>query len=219
MTHNPTVIATALDPASPNARATPDVHGTERSWPPPQGEWTYHDWLHLPDDGWQYEVIEGVLYMNPAPTTIHQRISGNLEFALRLFVRREQVGWIFDAPTDVYLPGQETPVQPDLLFIAAERQDIIKERGIEGAPDLIVEILSPGTWWQDLRVKLPLYQDTGVRECWIVDPEAKTIKVHILQKGQYALSGHWGPGETVQSQVLVGFEVAVDTVMEMSPIS
>ena len=213
MTRNPTVIATNLAPAAP------DAGGAEHSWMPRQGEWTYRDWLRLPNDGWKYEVIKGVLYMNPAPTTTHQRISSNLEFELQLFVRQEQAGLIFYAPTDVYLPGQETPVQPDLLFIAAERQDIIKERGIEGAPDLIVEILSPGTWWQDLRVKLPLYQDTGVRECWIVDPEAKTIKVHVLQKGQYALSGHWGPGETVQSQVLVGFEVAVDTVMEMSPIS
>jgi Uma2 family endonuclease len=156
--------------------------------------------------------------MNPAPTTIHQRISSNLEFTLQLFVRRERVGLIFYAPTDVYLPGQETPVQPDLLFIAAGRQDIISDRGIEGAPDIVVEILSPRTWWQDQRVKLPLYEDTGMRECWIVDPETKTIKVHVLQKGQYALSGHWGPGETVQSQVLAGFEVAVDTVMEMSPL-
>lgn len=154
--------------------------------------------------------------MNPAPTTTHQRISRDLELALLLFVRKERRGEIFYAPTDVYLPDQETPVQPDLLFIAAERQDIVSERGIEGAPDLVVEILSPSTRWQDREVKLPLYEKTGVRECWIVDPEVKTIEVYILRGEQYTLLGRWGPGETVRSESLAGFEAAVDTVMEMA---
>jgi Uma2 family endonuclease len=191
------------------------VGEAERPWPPAQGQWTYEDWLRLPEDGWQYEVIKGVLYMVPAPTTTHQRISGNLEFVLRLFVRQEGAGEVFDTPTDVYLPGQETPVQPDLLFIAAGRRDLIHERGIEGAPDLIVEILSPRTWWRDRRVKLPLYEETGVRECWIVDPQAKTVEVYLLQKGRYALFGQWGAGEIARSDALAGFEVAVDVVMEI----
>jgi Uma2 family endonuclease len=191
------------------------VDEVERSWPPPQGQWTYEDWSRLPDDGWQYEVIKGVLYMVPAPTTTHQRASGSLEFALRLFVRQEQAGEVFDAPIDVYLPGQETPVQPDLIFIAAGRRDLISERGIEGAPDLVAEILSPRTWWRDLRVKLPLYEETGVRECWMIDPKTKTVEVYVLRGEQYALSGRWGPGETARSETLPGFEVAVDAVMEI----
>lgn len=195
--------------------APPAAYKEERSWPPLQGEWTYEDWLRLPDDGWQYQVIKGVLYMVPAPTTIHQYVSGNLEFALRLFVRQEQAGVVFYAPTDVYLPGQETPVQPDLLFIAAGRRDIISERGIEGAPDLVVEILSPRNWWQDRKVKMPLYERTGVQECWIVDPKLQTIEVYVLQERRYALLGRWGTGETARSETLAGFEAAVDTVMEM----
>ncbi len=179
----------------------------ERPWPPPQGEWTYEDWLRLPNDGWQYQVIKGVLYMNPAPAIIHQRVSRNLEFAFLLFTTERQSGEIFDAPTDVYLPRQDTPVQPDLLFISAERRDIIGERGVEGAPDLVVEILSRRTWWQDRRVKQPLYEETGVRECWIVDPKAKTIEVYVLQEGQYALLGQWESGETARSEILIGFEV------------
>lgn len=192
----------------------PTADEAERSWPPPQGQWTYEDWLRLPDDGWQYEIIKGVLYMVPAPTTTHQRISGNLEFALQLFVRQEQAGEVFYAPIDVYLPGQETPVQPDLMFIATGRRDLISERGIEGAPDLVVEILSPRTWWRDLRVKLPLYEETGVRECWVMDPKTKTVEVYVLHEEQYALLGRWGPGEIAHSEALAGFEVAVDAVME-----
>ena len=104
-------------------------------------------------------------------------------------------------------------MQPDLIFIAGERQHIISERGIEGAPDLVVEILSPHTWWKDRRVKLPLYSETGVRECWIVDPETKTIEVYALREGQYALRGQWGPGEVARSEALTGFEVAMEVVM------
>lgn len=194
--------------------AVPVALEEEREWPPQQGEWTYDDWRRLPDDGWQYEVIKGVLYKNPAPTTIHQRISGNLGFALRAFVRQEQVGTVFGAPTDVYLPGQETPVQPDLLFIAAEREDIISERGIEAAPDIVVEILSLRNWWQDRRVKMPLYEETGVKEFWIVDPDKQDIEVYVLRERRYALLNRWGPGEVARSDVLSGFDVAVDMVME-----
>ncbi len=194
--------------------AVPVALEAERKWPPRQGEWTYEDWCRLPDDGWQYEVIDGVLYMNPAPTTTHQRISRNLEFAFWLFARDEQAGEVFDAPTDVYLPGQETPVQPDLLFISAEREDIISERGIEAAPDIVVEILSPRNWWQDRRVKMPLYEETGVKEFWIVDPDEQDIEVYVLREGRYALLNRWGPGEVAQSDVLSGFDVAVDMVME-----
>ena len=191
----------------------------ERPWPPPQGQWTYQDYLHLPDDGMQYEIIKGVLYMVPAPTTEHQRASRNLEFQMWEFARRHHLGEVFDAPTDVYLPGQETPVQPDILFVAAGRAGIIQERGIEGAPDLVVEILSPRTWWQDRKIKLPLYEETGVPECWIVDPDQGTIEVYGLERGVYALLGHWGRGEVVVSRVLPGFQVAVDQVLGPAPSS
>jgi Uma2 family endonuclease len=190
-------------------RATP----AERPWPPPQGQWTYEDWLRLPEDGWRYEVIKGVLYMAPAPTTHHQRASRKLEFAMLSFVERERLGEVFNAPVDVYLPGQETPVEPDLLFVSAERAGIISDRGIEGAPDLVVEISSPTTWWKDLRVKLPLYQETGVREYWVVDTEAKTVQVFVLRRGTYASLGQWGPGQAVRSEVLAGFQVDVETIL------
>ncbi|RMF29647.1 MAG: Uma2 family endonuclease [Chloroflexi bacterium] len=186
---------------------------SERTWPPPQGQWTYEDWLRLPDDGWQYEVIRGVLYMVPAPTPKHQRVSRDLGFAMWQFVRERGLGEVFAAPTDVYLPGQETPVQPDLLFVATGESATIGERGIEGVLDLVVEILSPRTWWRDRRVKMPLYEETGVRELWLVDPDLRTIEVYVLREGAYALLGQWGPGEQVRSEVLAGFVLGVDDVM------
>jgi Uma2 family endonuclease len=189
----------------------------ECAWPPPQGEWTYQDYLRLPSDGMQYEIIKGVLYMVPAPTTEHQRASRNLEFQMWEFARRHGLGEVFDAPTDVYLPGQETPVQPDILYVAAGQAGIIQKRGVEGAPDLVVEIISPRTWWQDRKVKLPLYEETGVPECWIVDPDQGTIEVYGLQRGAYALLGHWGRGEVAVSQALAGFQVAVDDVLGPTP--
>lgn len=192
--------------------ATPAIE--ERTWPPLQGQWTYEDWLRLPDDGWQYEIIKGVLYMVPAPTPRHQRASGNLELRMKLFVLEHGLGEVFDAPLDVYLPGQETPVEPDLLFIATERAHLVSERGVEGAPDLVVEVLSPKTWWRDRRVKMPLYEETGVRECWLVDPAARTIEVYVLRDRAYELLDRWGPGEIARSEVLKEFEVAVEDIVQ-----
>jgi len=189
----------------------------EGGWPPRQGEWTYEDWLRLPDDGWQYEVIKGVLYMVPAPTTTHQRISRELQWHMLNFIRQHHLGELFDAPTDVYLPGQETPVQPDLLFVTIGRAHLISERGIEGTPDLVVEILSPKTWWRDRRVKVPLYEEAGVRECWIVDPAASAIEVYVLRGQTYELMGRRGPGEVVHCEVLKGFEMAVDAILCSTP--
>jgi len=129
------------------------------------------------------------------------------------FVRERGLGEVFGAPTDVYLPGQETPVQPDLLFVATGESATIGERGIEGVPDLVVEILSPRTWWRDRRVKMPLYEETGVRELWLVDPDLRAIEVYVLREGAYALLGQWGPGEQIRSEVLAGSVLGVDDVM------
>lgn len=179
---------------------------------PPQGKWTYEDWLKLPDDGWQYEVIDGELFMTPAPTIQHQRASRNLGWATITFVRKRDLGEVFFAPIDVYLPGQETPVQPDIVFVRREREEIIRERGIEGVPDLIVEVLSPASWWKDRKVKYPLYERAGVPELWIVDPEG-TVEVYVLRGEVYALLGRWEKGETARSGVLDGFEISVEEVV------
>lgn len=210
---------------APTARQR-ETEVAEQTWPPPQGEWTYEDWLRLPDDGWQYEVIKGVLYVTPAPKPRHQRVSRDLEFRMWDFARTQQLGEVYDAPVDVYLPGQETPVQPDLIFIIQDRLHIVDlDDAIRGAPDLIVEVLSPSNWIVDRKDKLALYAETGVREYWIVDPksygepfdpaEARPgrIDVYALREAGYELLGRWGAGETVHSEVLRGFSVAVDELL------
>lgn len=185
-----------------------------RQWPPPQGEWTYEDWAKLPDDGWRYEVIKGELHMTPAPTPQHQRVSRRLQRALEDFIFERELGEIFDAPIDVMLPGQETPVQPDLVFIPIERADMIGDVEIEGTPPLLVEVLSGGNWVVDRRTKFKLYADCGVQEYWIVDPNPKkrTIEVYTLVGEQYELVNQWEAGEVAHSVLLDGFEVAVDDV-------
>jgi Uma2 family endonuclease len=184
----------------------------ERAWPPPQGEWTYEDYLRLPEDGYHYEVIEGVLYMTAAPTIKHQDVARNLLVALHLFVRERKQGKVYDSPVDVQLSDQ-TVVQPDIIFIARERLSIIKESHVEGAPDLIVEILSPTNWVIDRRDKFAVYQAAGVGEYWIVDPDAKT-EVYNLRQGRYTLVERYEPGQTVQSERLTGFEISVDALFE-----
>ncbi len=179
---------------------------------PPQGQWTYEDYKRLPDDGWRYEVIEGELHMAPAPRPRHQRVIFALSGLLWDYLRRNPLGQAFVAPIDVLLPGLASPVQPDILFIAGERLDIVKEEFIEGPPDLIIEVLSPSNWLDDRRTKFRLYARAGVREYWIVDLEQRTIEVFARRGHSFALLNRYEPGDTVRSEVLPGFEVAVSEV-------
>lgn len=103
-------------------------------------------------------------------------------------------------------------MEPDLVFISKKGLHLISDRGIEGAPDLVVEVLSHRSWWRDRRVKLPLYEETGVPECWLVDLQKHTIDVYGLRGNSYALLGKWGPGERARSEVLPGFEVRVEAI-------
>lgn len=183
----------------------------ERGWPP-QGKWTYEDYRRLPDDGWIYEVIGGELYMTPAARRIHQKCSGNLFALLRHFGVRQAVGEAYTSPIDVVLPGLATPVQPDVLFISSERLDIVKPERIEGAPDIIAEVLSPADWIVDRRTKFEVYAKAGVREYWIVSPDARTIELFMLRGGSYTLIGRYGVGETVRSDVLPGFAVEIEDI-------
>jgi len=184
------------------------------TWPPPQRDWTYEDYLRLPTDGWQYEIIHGRLSMVPAPMPTHQLIVGELLTALTVFLHQHPLGKVFPAPTDVLVPGKAEPVQPDLVFVAAERMNIVTRRAIEGTPDLAVEVLSPSTWLNDRRTKFALYAEMGVREYWIVDPDEQTVEVFSLQEGRYGLVDCFGLGTTLHSDLLPGFEVAVADIFQ-----
>ena len=184
----------------------------ERPWPPSQGEWTYEDWLRLPDDGYCYEVVDRVLFISPPPRIEHQRIVVRLIRLFGNFVEDHHLGEVLVAPVGVRLPSQPIPLQPDVLFIQADRLEIIEEDYVEGAPDLVMEILSPSNWLYDRGEKMQAYQDGGVTEYWVVDPRAGTIEVYVLEQGAYLLVGKYERGETAQSQIVPGFEASVDGV-------
>ena len=138
---------------------------------------TWEDVLRMPDDGNRYEFIGGRLYMTPAPVTRHQRVVMRLCSALSRILVDSGRGESFCAPLLVEFPGTGDRVQPDLLFISNERRAIIGEKQVTGAPDLVVEILSPSTAHRDRGVKLDLYARHGVRQYWIVDPDEDSVDV------------------------------------------
>ena len=155
---------------------------------PAQVGLTYRDYAALPDDGRRYELHRGELSVTPGPGTRHQRAV--VAFTLRLgeYVRSRQLGEIFVAPTDCIL-SDVTVVQPDLLYVASNRLSIISERGIEGAPTLVVEILSPSTARIDHERKLRLYAEHGVPYYWIADPESRTVEAYKLVGTAYVPAG------------------------------
>ena len=138
-------------------------------------KFTFRDYQQLPDDS-RYELVEGVLYLVPSPTLYHQRVLRQIELALWMYVRQNALGEIYFAPCDVVL-SEISVVQPDLLFVSKEHIGILTDANVQGAPDLVVEILSPATGQRDLGIKRKLYAMHGVREYWIVDPEAQTVEV------------------------------------------
>ncbi len=169
---------------------------------PAQGDWTYADYARLPDSEWRYEVIGGDLRMIPAPNVKHQRFSLLLSVAIHLYVEELGLGQVFVAPIDVILGELATPVQPDILFIRTENLSIITPERIEGAPDLIVEILSPGSRRHDRQTKYRLYAEAGVREYWIAGPETCAVDVYALRGNAYVPFGRFRGQGDVRSELL-----------------
>jgi Uma2 family endonuclease len=148
---------------------------------------TYADYAALPHDGRRYELHEGELSVTPSPGTRHQRVKINLFDNLLHHVRASGLGDIFDAPLDVIL-SDTTVVQPDILFVEGRFSSRVKERGIEGAPTLAIEVLSPSTESTDRRRQLDLYARHGVPYYWIVDPVARVIEAYTLGDSGYRLA-------------------------------
>lgn len=173
--------------------------------------YTYEDYRQLPE-GSPYQLIGGRLVMTPSPTPRHQFISARI-FRLMMYVEEKELGVVAYAPLDVYLEATEV-FQPDIVFISRERLNIIGPDRINGAPDLVVEILSPTTAYYDLKKKFRVYEKHGVREYWIVDPEDHSIQIYVLQDGKLKLHQEAIVEGSVQSQVLAGFSVDVRNVFE-----
>jgi Uma2 family endonuclease len=190
-------------------RSLPD-RGDGRTWPA-QGEWTYDDYARLPDDGNRYEVIRGFLYVTPAPNYKHQFVVVKLIRSFDQFVSERELGVVLSAPFDILLPlGAASPVEPDLVFFRTGNTPEWGDRHFAGVPDLVVEVLSPSTRSRDRRTKLRAYQEAGVPEYWLVDPDLRTVLVYALQPGRgYIERCRGGVGERMTSSVLPGFELEV----------
>ncbi len=131
----------------------------------------------MPEDGKRYEAIDGEMYVTAAPSRRHQWISGNLEAALRELLQEAGHGWVYHAPIGVEFPNTEEGVQPDIIFVSRQSEKRLVDEGIRGAPDIVVEILSPSTADRDRSIKLKLYRRQGVTQYWIVDPDDGSVDV------------------------------------------
>ncbi len=171
---------------------------------------TYQDYLQLPEDR-RYEIVDGDLYMVPAPIPYHQKVSRNLEFRLHQHVQAHDLGEVFDAPCDVLLSEADV-VQPDILYISKGRLSIITETNIQGAPDLVVEILSPVSEKRDRGAKQKLYARAGVTESWIVDPTAKTVEVFTLGETGYKRISLFNHANTLHSPLFPGLSISLSDV-------
>ncbi len=178
-----------------------------------QKDKTVRDLAALPDDGKQYELISGEIIMVPPPTTYHQDIGSFLHEKLGSIVRAKRLGKVFYAPVNVYA-NNENVYQPDILFVRRENLAIIEQDGIHGAPDLVIEILSPSNAYYDLKTKKDVYQKIGVHEYWIVDPMDRSIECFINSEKGYE-TFFLGKAGLVQSQFVPEFAVEVQAVFTL----
>lgn len=144
---------------------------------------TYEDFLLFPDDGKRHELIDGEHYVTPSPSVRHQRLMGRIYFAIEGHLRAHPaLGEVCVAPLDVRFSHWDIVV-PDLLFVASDQPHIVTEKNIVGAPALVVEILSPSTKKRDQQIKRRLFERSGVREYWMVDPDRNAIVIHRRDEG------------------------------------
>ena len=178
--------------------------------PNPRVKFTVKDYMSTPE-GTRYQLLDGEMILAPSPVTQHQRVLIRLYRAIHDFVSAGQLGEVFVAPYDVVLSDHDI-AQPDILFVSSARSAIVTEANIQGAPDLVVEILSPGTEEYDRGYKQALYSRHGVLEYWLVDPDAETVEV--LTQGEQGLAplDTYRRGDLIASALLDGLALETDQV-------
>ncbi|HET8774062.1 MAG TPA: Uma2 family endonuclease [Thermoanaerobaculia bacterium] len=171
---------------------------------------TYEEFMALPDDGKHYELIEGELVLNPAPNLRHQAIIGNLYLAFRLYLDQHRSGKVFVAAVDVVL-SIENVLEPDVIVILADRAARLQTKNVQGAPNIAVEVLSPGSRRKDEVTKKRLYEHFGVDEYWIADPETETVKIYRRAGDAFERAIEFSTG-SITSALLPGFTLDVAAV-------
>ena len=171
---------------------------------------TYEDYVRIPEDGKRHEIIDGVHYVTPSPVFNHQSVSGRLFVQLFHQIDESGLGRVVTAPMDVVLSEVDI-VQPDIVVILDRNSSIITEKNVQGAPDLLIEILSPSTSARDRNLKKIRYQRFGVSEYWIVDPEAKQVEQFTLgDDGVYESLG--------KHHVEITSAVATDVMIDLTKV-
>lgn len=171
---------------------------------------TYDDLARMPDDGMRHEIVDGVHYVTPAPDVRHQLLSMRLATAISTYLEIHPIGMILAAPVDTVFTRWDV-VEPDLVFVADDQRSIITEPNIQGAPALVVEILSPRTKKRDLGVKKDLFDRGGVREYWVVDPKANTVTIYRRGDGGLAkLQSLPDDADAITTPLLPGFSLSLE---------
>lgn len=173
-------------------------------------KYTYEDYLNTPE-GERCELLDGELILVASPNEEHQLASVKLVSLMYLYVTARELGWVFHAPFNIVFSDTEV-VQPDLMFISKEREHIRSGANVRGAPDLVVEILSPSSSRRDWKYKRELYAKYRVKEYWIVDPANRIVSVMLLKDGVLEIAGAYVEGDKLASAALEGFEVGVSKI-------
>jgi len=174
---------------------------------------TARDFMELPEGPPYYQLIEGDLYMSPSPNLFHQDIAGNIYYLIRSYLSKRRVGTVHIAPSDVQL-SELNVYEPDVYFVANSRKAILTRQGAEGAPNLVVEVLSPRTAKLDKGAKRVVYARAEVEELWIVDPEAKRVLVYRLGESVDEPVGTYGVRGKIESPLFPGLKIPVAKVFQ-----
>ena len=164
------------------------------------------------EEGYFYELINGIIVRKQAPSPQHQLAVSNILTYMNFHVLSKRLGQCYTAPIDVFF-DKHNNAQPDILFIRKDRQFIVTRDGVEGQPDLIVEVLSPSTHKNDRVGKKNVYLQFGVMEYWIVDPIYQTVEVYVLEQDKYVLKSLVVEGE-VESRLLEGFKISIKDIFD-----
>lgn len=177
---------------------------------PPQGQWTEQDYFNLPDSNRLIELSEGEVFILPPPSYEHQHTLGNFYTILTTFVRQNNLGLTVFAPLAVRLwPGKIR--EPDVMFYSEAHRDRLGGT-VSGVPDMVAEVVSPGSRKADRHDKFYEYAQAGIGEYWLIEPEKETVEIFALVDGVYELVVQAGAGQVAQSRLLAGFEVEVTAV-------
>ncbi|HBL49672.1 MAG TPA: DNA-binding protein [Firmicutes bacterium] len=178
-----------------------------------QGGYSYEDYLEIPDEpGYRYEILEGFLVKEPSPSMQHQRVSRELGYELKkYFDQFDPEGELFYAPLDVTLSNKNV-VQPDILFVSGNRKGIMRKERVDGACDLIVEIMSPSDRRKDRLQKMEIYRKSGILHYWLADPEENLLEAFLLKEGNYLLVFTGGPGDEFIHPEFPGLNLNLDKV-------